>query len=143
MASAAVAAGSLIEVRTVRKRFGPHEVLKGIDLRVEPGQVVALLGASGSGKSTLLRCLNGLETVDSGETALDDAPLPPRGRDLQRVRARIDCLPVVQPLSPCQCAEQRDHGACAHLGYMAKAEAVLTPSRTEPAGNRQGAAAPL
>src|SRR6478735_7548012 len=50
----------------VHKRFGKLEVLKGVSLTVEPGQVVALIGRSGSGKSTLLRCINGLEAIQSG-----------------------------------------------------------------------------
>ncbi|MET3890561.1 polar amino acid transport system ATP-binding protein [Bosea sp. OAE506] len=50
----------------VHKRFGDLEVLKGVSLNVESGQVVALIGRSGSGKSTLLRCINGLEAINSG-----------------------------------------------------------------------------
>ena len=57
---------SIVVVEDVRKRFGANEVLKGVSLDVDRGQVVALLGRSGSGKSTLLRCLNGLEVIDSG-----------------------------------------------------------------------------
>ncbi len=57
---------SIVAVEDVRKRFGANEVLKGVSLTMERGQVVALIGRSGSGKSTLLRCLNGLEVVDSG-----------------------------------------------------------------------------
>jgi polar amino acid transport system ATP-binding protein len=57
---------SIVVVDNVRKSFAANEVLKGISLTVERGQVVALVGRSGSGKSTLLRCLNGLEEVDSG-----------------------------------------------------------------------------
>ena len=56
----------IVQVDNLHKRFGSLEVLKGISLTVERGTVVALLGRSGSGKSTLLRCLNGLETFDSG-----------------------------------------------------------------------------
>jgi polar amino acid transport system ATP-binding protein len=69
MASAAVDAGSAIEVRNVRKRFGSQEVLKGNDLRMEPGQV----GASGSGQSTSSRCMNGPEAIDNGEAIVDNA----------------------------------------------------------------------
>ncbi len=60
----------MIEARGVKKRFGSHEVLRGISLSVQRGEVVALIGPSGSGKSTFLRCLNHLETIDSGHVAL-------------------------------------------------------------------------
>ena len=53
-------------IENVHKRFGDLEVLKGVSVTVEPGQVVALIGRSGSGKSTLLRCINGLEAINSG-----------------------------------------------------------------------------
>ena len=56
----------LLRARDVHKAFGPNEVLKGIDLDVRPGEVVAILGPSGSGKSTFLRCINRLETIDRG-----------------------------------------------------------------------------
>ena len=55
----------------VRKRFGHLEVLKGIDLRVEPREVLVLLGPSGSGKSTFLRCINHLEKIDGGRLSVD------------------------------------------------------------------------
>ena len=58
---------ALVEIRDVHKRFGQQEVLKGVSLDVEAGEVVCLLGASGSGKTTLLRCINHLETMDQGE----------------------------------------------------------------------------
>jgi len=58
---------ALVEIRDVHKRFGSQEVLRGVSLDVEAGEVVCLLGASGSGKTTLLRCINHLETMDQGE----------------------------------------------------------------------------
>lgn len=62
----------MLRIEQLRKSFGSTEVLRGIDLVVEPGQVVCLIGASGSGKSTLLRCIDLLETVDDGTVWLDD-----------------------------------------------------------------------
>ncbi|RGE20770.1 amino acid ABC transporter ATP-binding protein [Leucobacter sp. wl10] len=61
----------LVEISGVHKSYGAHEVLHGITLTVEPGQVVALLGPSGSGKSTLLRAINHLETIDAGSITID------------------------------------------------------------------------
>ena len=56
----------LLAIHGLRKSFGDNEVLKGIDLTVQAGEVIAIIGKSGSGKSTLLRCVNGLETFQSG-----------------------------------------------------------------------------
>ncbi|MFI8230872.1 amino acid ABC transporter ATP-binding protein [Streptomyces sp. NPDC085900] len=61
----------MVRAEGVRKRFGRLEVLKGIDLTVERGQVCCLLGPSGSGKSTFLRCINHLEKVDGGRLSVD------------------------------------------------------------------------
>ncbi|NQE47221.1 amino acid ABC transporter ATP-binding protein [Herbaspirillum rubrisubalbicans] len=61
----------LVVIRDVHKRFGAHEVLKGIDIDVHAGEVVVILGPSGSGKSTLLRCINHLESIDQGYILLD------------------------------------------------------------------------
>ncbi|WP_313624717.1 amino acid ABC transporter ATP-binding protein [Achromobacter sp.] len=74
----------LIALEDVRKRFGDNEVLKGVTLRVDPGEVIAIIGKSGSGKSTLLRCINGLEQIDGGAIMVADAQL---GNDELRLRA--------------------------------------------------------
>jgi ABC-type histidine transport system ATPase subunit len=57
----------MLEVKNLCKRFGDVDVLRGIDMTVKKGEVVAILGSSGGGKTTLLRCLNFLEVADSGE----------------------------------------------------------------------------
>ncbi|MBC7385036.1 MAG: amino acid ABC transporter ATP-binding protein [Cryobacterium sp.] len=57
----------MVSIRGLKKSFGEHEVLKGIDLDIEPGQLICFIGRSGCGKSTLLRTLNGLEVLDEGE----------------------------------------------------------------------------
>ena len=61
----------MLEVRNIRKSFGDLEVLKGVDLKVDAGEVIAILGPSGSGKTTLLRCINFLETADAGTLHFD------------------------------------------------------------------------
>ena len=72
-ASAGSQDGSLLEVRGLRKAFGDHTVLDGVDLAVAAGQVVALIGPSGSGKTTVLRSLNGLERPDAGVVRIGEA----------------------------------------------------------------------
>jgi polar amino acid transport system ATP-binding protein len=66
---------ALVEITGLHKSFGQNEVLKGIDLQVQAGEVIAIIGRSGSGKSTLLRCINGLETFQSGALSVDGRPL--------------------------------------------------------------------
>jgi len=61
---------SAVATRSLRKRFGANEVLKGISLDAHEGDVISILGASGSGKSTLLRCINLLEIPDEGEIVI-------------------------------------------------------------------------
>lgn len=68
----------IVDVSDVRKRFGDNEVLRGVSVSVEAGEVIAIIGASGSGKSTLLRAINGLETVDSGEIVVNDVKVHDR-----------------------------------------------------------------
>lgn len=60
----------MLEVKDIHKSFGNLDVLKGVDLNVDKGDVIAILGPSGSGKTTLLRCINFLENADSGELIL-------------------------------------------------------------------------
>ncbi|MBI1386375.1 MAG: ATP-binding cassette domain-containing protein [Rhizobiales bacterium] len=79
----------MIEVENVRKSFGRLEVLKGIDLTVEKGEVVCLIGASGSGKSTLLLCINALEPIDGGRILVDGIDVHARTTDQDRLRRKL------------------------------------------------------
>jgi polar amino acid transport system ATP-binding protein len=65
----------IVQITALRKSFGANEVLKGIDLQVGAGEVIAIIGKSGSGKSTLLRCINGLEQFQDGALTVDGQPL--------------------------------------------------------------------
>ena len=78
-----------LELRNVIKRFGNDTVCDGINLDVEKGQLVCLIGASGAGKSTLLRCINLLESIEEGEIFLDGDDIAIPGLNPQPIRARI------------------------------------------------------
>jgi polar amino acid transport system ATP-binding protein len=79
----------MVELRGVHKSFGLHEVLKGVDLSVRRGEVVAIIGPSGGGKSTLLRCVNLLESVTAGQVLLEGTDLTAKGVDVNLIRRRI------------------------------------------------------
>ena len=80
---------TLLKVSGLTKKFGANAVLRGVDLDVQPGERIAILGASGSGKSTLLRCLNFMEMPDAGSVTLDDQVVGRREGELVKVRQRI------------------------------------------------------
>lgn len=73
--AASTAQRAIVQITALRKSYGTNEVLKGIDLRVSQGEVIAIIGKSGSGKSTLLRCINGLEVFQQGALTVDGKPL--------------------------------------------------------------------
>jgi polar amino acid transport system ATP-binding protein len=79
----------MIEVKGIHKYFGELHVLKGIDLTVEKGEVVSVIGASGSGKSTLLYCINGLEPIQEGEVLVDGVSVHERGTDVNKLRQNL------------------------------------------------------
>lgn len=94
---------SALNVADVCKRFGDHEVLKGVSLTANKGDVISLIGSSGSGKSTFLRCINLLETPTSGEISLDGEAiefktnkqgerLPANLKQVERMRARLSMV---------------------------------------------------
>jgi polar amino acid transport system ATP-binding protein len=80
---------SLVSIEKVEKYFGANHVLKGVDLAIETGEVVSIIGRSGSGKSTLLRCINALETHESGRITVDGMEVNPLKTDLRQLRQKV------------------------------------------------------
>jgi polar amino acid transport system ATP-binding protein len=103
-APATAAGGSVpvIEIRGLHKAYGTLEVLKGVDVRAMPGQVISLIGSSGSGKSTLLRCCNLLEDSQQGEILFEGESVqwrgkgghrqPASGAQVQRIRTNLSMV---------------------------------------------------
>ena len=79
----------IIEIKNLQKSFGKLEVLKGVDLNIHKGEVVAIIGSSGSGKSTLLRCINLLEQPDSGSILFNGVDINDRKVNIDKIRQKI------------------------------------------------------
>ncbi|AXT29264.1 amino acid ABC transporter ATP-binding protein (plasmid) [Ruegeria sp. AD91A] len=79
----------MIEIRDLHKYFGALHVLKGIDLDVQKGEVLSVIGASGSGKSTLLYCINGLELIQQGSVRVDGTDVHAKGTDINKLRTKL------------------------------------------------------
>jgi ABC-type polar amino acid transport system ATPase subunit len=88
-ASPAAVGSPMVRLEAVVKSFGDNRVLDGIDLAVDQGEVLVVIGPSGSGKSTLLRCINLLEPIDSGRIFLEGDEITRKGVDISGVRQRI------------------------------------------------------
>lgn len=79
----------MITIQNLDKSFGAHRVLQNIDLDIEAGEVVCVIGPSGGGKSTLLRCMNGLEKPTGGHVFVESEDITARGYDLRKLRSRV------------------------------------------------------
>jgi ABC-type polar amino acid transport system ATPase subunit len=86
----------VVKLNAVGKSFGARRVLRDIEAQIKPGAIVALVGASGSGKTTLLRCLNGLESIDSGSIEIASHRIVPGLDDAALTRLRFDVGMVLQ-----------------------------------------------
>ncbi len=80
---------SIIELKNVCKSFGKTEVLHNIDLSIQEGEVVVVIGPSGSGKSTLIRCINCLELISSGELVVDTIKIPAERNKVRQIRLEV------------------------------------------------------
>ncbi len=83
---------SLVRISGLHKHFGTNHVLKGVDLDVEEGEVVAIIGRSGSGKSTLLRTINGLETFDEGSIQVEGRHIHTTPDELRALRQKVGMI---------------------------------------------------
>lgn len=79
----------MIKVANLQKSFGSHKVLKGIDVIVQPQEVVVVIGPSGSGKSTFLRCINLLETITDGHVLIEGMDITDKGTNINKVREEV------------------------------------------------------
>ena len=107
----------VLELRGLRKSFGEHEVLRGIDLTVDQHQVICVIGASGSGKSTLLKTVNLLEGIDDGQVLLQGTDISDPRVDVDATRARIgvvfqqfNLFPHITVLDNVTLASRKVHG---------------------------------
>ena len=76
-------------VRGLKKQYGDNVVLKSIDLTIQPGEVVCVIGPSGSGKSTMLRCLNRMEEINGGKVFVDGVDITDPKEDINKIRQNI------------------------------------------------------
>jgi ABC-type polar amino acid transport system ATPase subunit len=139
--AAADTAAPVVRAERIRKSFGDNLVLDEIDLSVQQGEVLVVIGPSGSGKSTLLRCLNLLEPLDSGRIFLDGEEITRKGQEVARVRQRVGMvfqqfnlfphLKVIDNVTlaarrirkqPRDEAENKAHELLARVGLAEKAE---------------------
>ncbi|KRR26520.1 amino acid ABC transporter ATP-binding protein [Bradyrhizobium lablabi] len=117
---------SLVSIRDVRKSFGPNEVLKGVSLDIAKGDVVAIIGRSGSGKSTLLRCINGLETYQSGTIVADGIEVGGAATNLRELRRHVGMVFQQFNLFPHLTAAENVMLAPTVVNKTSKAEARAT-----------------
>ena len=89
----------MINIKNLQKTFGKNEVLKGIDLEIEAGEVVVIIGPSGSGKSTFLRCLNLLETPTGGSVEFEGKNLLDKNTNIDQLRQKMGMVLILAPPS--------------------------------------------
>ncbi|VVE05869.1 amino acid ABC transporter ATP-binding protein [Pandoraea terrigena] len=118
----------MIEITNVHKRFGSEEVLKGISMRIAEGEVVCLIGPSGSGKSTILRCINGLETYDSGQIRILGEVVDAQKSSINKLRRKIGMVFQRFNLFPHRTVLENVMEGPVQVNKIAKAEAMARAS---------------
>lgn len=113
----------VIALRGLSKRYGPNEVLRGIDLEIAGGETVCVIGGSGSGKSTLLRCITRLEDPTAGHVLLHGVDITGRDVDLDRLRTRVGIVFQQYNLFPHKTVMGNMTLALRHVKKMSKVEA--------------------
>ncbi len=132
----------MIELRDIHKRFGPLEVLKGITASVAKSEVVCIIGPSGSGKSTILRCINGLESYDTGDILVEGARVERDAPSITAIRTQVSMVfqrfnlfphrtalenvvegPIYVKREPRAEAQKRGRALLAQVGLADKADA--------------------
>lgn len=113
----------IVSFRSVRKAYGSTEVLKGIDLDVQRGEVIALIGRSGSGKSTALRCVNGLERISGGTLEVCGHQLADTNVDLRALRLDVGIVFQSYNLFPHLSVRENIMLALRHVKRMTRSEA--------------------
>lgn len=114
---------SIIEVKNLKKSFGKNQVLKSINLKVEEGEVVCIIGPSGSGKSTLLRCMNRLEKINGGSLVIRDEDITDPEININKVREHVGMVFQHFNLFPHLTIRQNVSLAPVELGKMTQEEA--------------------
>ncbi|MHC8946591.1 amino acid ABC transporter ATP-binding protein (PAAT family) [Advenella incenata] len=113
---------AIVDVRDVHKKFGENEVLRGVSFEIERGQVVAIIGQSGSGKSTALRCMDHLETINSGSISVCGHELGTGTVDLRQLRKDVGIVFQSYNLFPHLTVRQNIMLALKHVRKLSRDE---------------------
>jgi polar amino acid transport system ATP-binding protein len=116
---------TVVQLENVHKRFGANEVLRGVNFEVRKGEVVAIIGQSGSGKSTALRCINHLETIDTGRIVVCGHELGDPKLSLKQLRRDVGIVFQSYNLFPHLTVEQNISLALTHVRKLSKVDAKL------------------